>query len=624
MALVELSGFPPGVYTVCWYHEFQRNDQDRYLPQVNVVLCSEDDVHSRLSYREVLVGVNYLGQFRIGSTVSDGIVNDDEVDGPFRISCQERLDVDFTHGSWTFEDASTLAGNLLSDIPWLRGFEPRGPMLVFPLEKGRSLWIPCIEFFSRCYGRSQEVKRVLSLFPWDEAEKRFFGSGEIPEDEAFGGWTIRMKRPFVEKDAVFLAYVWYDEYTRRSARSIYAQIESAVPDVSHHVSLPLPWKSFVRVRPWFEGPAELLVRGFWLGDERDRKFLALRVDGCSHPRGEEDIHYVRGDAKKTLSSAGAKGGERKPFRKKNKTLDKARLTDRIEPDRDSQSIRLEDSPFKSLGEPRVVKKIKEEEGDGKTAVQSHAGEDGGGGPDGHSSDPYSGEGGGGGSDRHSSSDPHSTDKDVGGVSIEAPEHQLLGDVLPDMWKTLKHLQEKHPDLVSSVAWVALDDEGLRFRRRQEGPPRLILLESFGSEEQDKFDSRVLNWPWLDAKAPRKGRRGLLVMRCVVKRMPVYFVEVQRRPEAKRDFAGMVFRLNHERSLDRWLHEVRHEIRYVKGVFSELCPDCPGIAREFIHFPAPDGTFLYEAAVVNALNKVGLDLPIWSAEARKEQTKLPVF
>lgn len=114
-----------------------------------------------------------------------------------------------------------------------------------------------------------------------------------------------------------------------------------------------------------------------------------------------------------------------------------------------------------------------------------------------------------------------------------------------MWKTLRHLQEKHPDLVSSVAWVALDDEGLRFRHRQEGPPRLILLESFGSEEQDILDSRVLNWPWLDAKAPRKGRRGLLVMRCVVKRRPVYFVEVQRRPEAKRDFAGMVFRLNRE-------------------------------------------------------------------------------
>ena len=602
MSSIELSGFPPGVYTVCWYHEFQRNDQDRYLPQVNVVLCSEDDVHSRPSYREVPVGIDYLGQFRIGSTVSDGIPNDDEVEEPFRISCQERLDVDFTPGSWTFEDASSLAGNLLSDIPWLRGFEPRGPMLVFPLEKGRSLWIPCIEFFSRCYGRSQEIKRVLSLFPWDEAERRFFGSGAIPEDKAFDGWTIRMKRPFVKDDAVFLAHVWHDECTRRSAKSIYVQLENAVPAVSHS----LPWKSFVRVRPWFKGRAELLVRGFWLGDERDRKFLALRVDGCSNPRGKP-IRYVRGDAKEVLPGVAAKGGERKPFRKKrNKTPGKVRLTDRIEPDRDSQSARLEDSPFKILGEPRPVKKIKESPR--KTAGgQSDAGEGGGGGPG-----------------RYSSSDPYSTGKDVGRVSFAAPEHQLLGDVLPDMWRTLEYLQEKHPDLVRSVAWLALDGKGLRFRRRQEGPPRLILLESFGSEEQDEFDSRVLNWPWLDAKAPRKGRRGLVVMRCVIKRMPVYFVEVQRRPEAKRDFAGMVFRLNHEMTLDRWLHKVRDEIRYAKGVFSKLCPDCPGIAHEFIHFPAPDGTFLYEAAVVNALNKVGLDLPMWSAEARKEHAKLPVF
>ena len=617
MSSVELSGLPPGVYTVCWYREFQRNDQDRYLPQVNVVLRSEGDVHSKPSYRDVPVGIDYLGQLRIGSAVSDGIVNDDEVDGPFRTSCQEQFDVDFTRGSWTFEDASALAaGNLLSAIPWLRGFKPCGPMLVFPLEKGRSLWIPCIEFFSRCYGRSQEIKRVLSLFPWDEAERRFFGSGEIHEDEAFDGWTIRMRRPFVEEDAVFLAHVWYDEYARQSVQSIYAQLESAVPVVSHS----LPWKSFVKVRPWFEGPAELLVRGFWLGDERDRKFLALRVDGCSHPIGAKEVRYVRGDAKKTSSGAAPRGGEVKPFRKKrNKTPNKVRLTDRIEPDRDSQSIRLEDASFETLGEPWTVKKIGEEEGDGRTAVQSRARESGG--PDGHASDPYLEEGSGGGPGRYSSSDPYSTDKDVGGVSIAAPEHQLLGDVLPDMWRTLEYLQQKHPDLVSSVTWVALDDEGLRFRRRQEGPPRLIPLEAFGSEEQDKFDSRVLNWPWLDAKAPRKGRRGLLVMRFVVKRRPVYFVEVQRRPDTRREFAGMVFRLNHERSLDRWLHEVRHEIRHVEGVLSHLCSACPGIAREFVHFPGPEGTVLYEAAVVEALSKVGLDLPKGSAEERKLEQRL---
>ena len=39
--------------------------------------------------------------------------------------------------------------------------------------------------------------------------------------------------------------------------------------------------------------------------------------------------------------------------------------------------------------------------------------------------------------------------------------------------------------------------------------------------------------------------------------------------------------------------------------------------------AATGTSLYEAAVVNALRKVGLGLPRWSVREEMGQTKLPV-
>ena len=80
---------------------------------------------------------------------------------------------------------------------------------------------------------------------------------------------------------------------------------------------------------------------------------------------------------------------------------------------------------------------------------------------------------------------------------------------------------------------------------------------------------------------------------------------------------MVFRLDPDASLDDWLGRVRGRVRYAKGVLSKLCPDCPGVARTFIHLSAPEGTFRYEAAVVNSLGKVGLFLPERSFEARKE-------
>lgn len=622
MTLVEIPGVPRGLHTVCWYHELQKNEQDSYLPYVNVVLRSQANSYSKPYFQEIPVAITYLGQVRIGYMVS-GDGDNGFVDGTHPIP-RERFVVDFTRDSWEFGEAGDLVENLPSDIPWLSGFEPRGPMLVFPLEDGCSLWIPCIEFFSRCYGRSQEIKRLLSVYPWERAEKYLLGSRVMPEDKASdlpggkagdeagaagtclsdqqagqeGGWTIRLKSPFVEDDAVFLAHVWHDPYAKDCAKWIYAQLGTALPRVPR----PLPWKSFFRVRPWFEGPAELLVRGFWIGDATDRKFLALRVDGCSDPP-EKPIHFVR-NAKRASSGTAATGGEIPPFRKRRKPKE-VRLTHGVEPDRDSPSVKVDDPPFEIVGGRQAVKEIK---GDGrKTAVRLL--------PEGD-----------GGSDLYSSSEPYSTGKDVGSVFFVAPAYQPMGDVLSDVWKTLLHLQEKHPDLVSSVAWVA--ERGSRFGYGEAEPPELIFLEPFGSEEDgelDRLDTRVLNWPWLDPKDPRRlGLRGLLVMRCLVRGHPVYFVEVQRRPGTQDNFSGMVFRLNRDTLLDEWLRKVCFRIRYVKGVFSNLCPDCPGRARDFIHFPPPKGTVLYEAAVVNALNKVGLDLPIWSAEAREEQTKLPVF
>ena len=48
----------------------------------------------------------------------------------------------------------------------------------------------------------------------------------------------------------------------------------------------------------------------------------------------------------------------------------------------------------------------------------------------------------------------------------------------------------------------------------------------------------------------------------------------------------------------------------RGFFAKLCSDCPGEAKTFIRLPHQEGTFLYEAAVVNALGKIGLSLPGW--------------
>ena len=577
MEIIGVSDIPRGVHIVCWYNEFRRNPMDGFQPQVNVVLRSRDELSSRTSFQEFPLGVTYLGQLRIGSVVvSDGV--EGVVDRTLPDLHQERFAVDFTRGSWEFGEAATL-GNLLAHIPWLNGFQPRGPMLVFPLEDRRSLWIPCTEFFSRCYGRSQEIKRVLSLYSWKNAKRRLFGLRDMPRSEESGVWTIRLQRPLVPGDAVFLAHVWHDADAQGRAKTVYAQLESRLPAVAD----PLGWKSFVEVGPWFEGPAELLVRGFWVGDEGDRKFLALRVDGCSDPQGVP-VRYVRGDDGKSSSGTAAKG-KRVRYVTKRKAPGKVRVTDRVEPDRGSPSIVFDDPPFEVLGERRDVKQVKAGIEPPVRAVKGTGGEPA----------------------AYSSSEPYSTGKGVYGISMAAPDFRHLGDVLSDMWETFLHLQETDPPVVSSLAWVALDPDS-RFRHRVEGLPQLIPLEPFTSTRDDNLSGRVLNWPWLDPKDLGLGRRGLLVVHCMVGGVPVYFVEVQRRPGKRENFRGMVFRMKADETLDNWFHEVRSGVRDVKGVFSKLRSKCPGVAEEFIHFPplpSREGKMMYVSAVLRALEKIGL-------------------
>ena len=311
---------------------------------------------------------------------------------------------------------------------------------------------------------------------------------------------------------------------------------------------------FIKVCPWFEGPAELLVRGFWF-DERDRKFLALRVDGCSDPEGAP-VGFLRSGGRDSSSGAAA-GGNRIRYVTKRKNPDEVRLMDSVPPDRGSPIIRLEDPLFEVLGKPRVVEQVGKP--DPRPPVRSRKGK-------------------GNGPTQHSASEEYSTDKEAGTVYLAARVDLRSGDVLSDMWKTLLRLQEKRSDVVSSVAWVALDQDS-RFRHRQGSPPQLILLEPFTLEEEDGLPTGVRNWLWLDPEYLSLGRRGLLVMRCVVEGISVYFVEVERRPGRKENFSGMVFKLRPGAPLDNWLNEVRSGIRDVKGVFSKLCSKCPSTSAQ---------------------------------------------
>ena len=559
----------PGRHVVCWYNELKKNDRANSQPSVVVSFREYDSQGLFGRIRSAPVSITNLGQLRLGSVVTDG-------------RCRSRLklpseifSVDFSSTGWTFGRARAHLGSFpMPRDNLLRDFVPTGWMLSFPVSRSRSLWIPCVEFFSRCYGRSQELKRVLATYPWELAKRRLFPP--LGEPCSADRWLIRLPPQLAAADASFLASARYDRYAQASAMRIYSQIES---DYS-----PERPRVYLRARPWFKGAAELLVRGLWLDEHR---FLALRVDGCSDPAGPS-IHLLHDVSETAPDGADSVEDNEDGVRlvRRRHEPDVPVLTSDAEPDRGAGYIELQDPDFVVLGTPREVVKVPRPR---RSSTSGSLVSD---------EDPVAFSGG----------EEYSSGKRVGSARIHAPavEERTSEGILLGMWNALDSLGDQFPHEITSLSWYT-------FKRgfRNGGPPRLISLPPFATEELDGIEPDVRGWIWIDptARAARH-TRGVLVMRCVVRKTPIYFVEVQPRPSrtTRERFAGLVFQLNSPDLLDNWLTELLPELRNQKGVFREVTVPCPGKAEPFNHSPAQREGVPCEAAVRNALSKMGLKLP----------------
>ena len=110
----------------------------------------------------------------------------------------------------------------------------------------------------------------------------------------------------------------------------------------------------------------------------------------------------------------------------------------------------------------------------------------------------------------------------------------------------------------------------------------------------------------------------MVIRLLVNGTPVHIVELQRRPrkikgendqkkEGEESFKGYVTVIENNDEFIRWLKRFLSDVRYVKGIVQKLTPYTPGKADTFTHKPARYEEVPCEAAVLNALSKIGVVL-----------------
>lgn len=566
-------------WVVWWYGGFLKSSKENTQPDCVVVFRKlEGNQISEETFTK-RIPLTSLGHVRIGTIWKNARLRQEmEYD-------QAEFEVDFTEGSWkitSFREASRIGNDLpypLHIHPLQHGQMDLAEMIEFPLSTGGKLVIPCIEFFTRCYGSSAELRRIISTYTWEEAlNQRLLAPQEEPDEPDI--WKVKLRRRLVNDDVTFLAHAKHETYAERAAKSIYAQLEKS------HKSEKGYNLCFIKAQPWFQGPADIRVRGIWFDNQRS--FLGLQVAGCSDPKGlpierdREDRHYSERSNHGENDDGAEVGAIDRLLSKLPQIID---LTGDEDPDSGSAEVEILDPVFVKLGEPRVIFDVRGQLRQGTPGTKWR----------GVSRDKFSG------------GDPHGGGKGVGIADIHTEVIMESEGVLRDMWNALLFMKKKYRE-IETAEWFTFKTG---FRVDEE--PKLISLEPFDNEQEIK-DSFLRNWPYFNKATLTP--RGVLVMRTHVAGKMFYMIEIQRRPRKakKKDgnpdeqkFQGLIFTLDDQNQLSSWLRIFLADIRPSKGIMSKMTGKCPGKVESFNHPKKSKGQVPSEAAILNALRKMGVSL-----------------
>lgn len=560
---------------VWWYGPVIKNKQAESVPKAYIFFRILDDQDNLGGFVWRQAALTHLGLLRIGSVWQQGTSNS------YLSYKKAKFDVDFSEGGWRILSLGDLkaSGRSLYTECMSATYLPEDKkyktyLIEFYLPDGKHLLVPCLEFFARCYGRSSEVKRVLATYPWEQVKKRLFEPLDTLRSP--GTWPVKSTRRVHKDDVILLAHILYDPYAEMAARRVYSHLEIAF-SAKHPYALP-------KITPWFQGEGELLVEGVPVDD--GKSFLALRVLGSTHPVGAT----IQREREKTVlkdGEAGDNGMNGLPSRRRPGISEIIDLTDDAEPDHGSSWLDIPEDGFVVLGEPRRVidkKRIRENETN-KPSV------------------PVPGD-----ETTFSTGESYGSGKGVGKAFIHAPVALESQGTLRDMWNALLYLKSAYPKTIHEVSWFTFEDG---FKGDSE--PRLISLESFDADDK-RVESATAKWVYCDVRS--KVPRGVLIIRVNILGRIVYIVELQRRPRKKKEdgdgmtpreesLRGLVFTLKTQHDFESWLRKLLADVRFAKGVVQKLTGHCPGLAHAFNHSTTKNEKVPCEAAVLNALKKVGI-------------------
>lgn len=582
-------------FVAWWPTYFRRNINFRWVPQVRVLFREIRNNHISQSVTPIDLPFDALDYVKIGTVWKNGICESKAV-----LESSE-FDIDFNDSGWRLTSCKKefVSG---TEAPFPQFLHPLQfgnnditPLLIFKLDNGGNLVIPCFEFFRKYFG-SKELRRIFLTYSWREVQRRTSASLKGVRDS--GNWIVSLPKNLINKDSIQVAYAKYSSYSNRVFKQIYSGLESGYDKQN---------RCFLEVVPWFQEKTRIKVRGHFF--DNGRSFLALQILAGKDPYEGKLIEFFRPEQDKPENPApdgspeswqGAKPvvkfGSPETYKLNNKP-----------PSQGSSRTLYIDEEEEILGAPRPIQKIVKKE-----ALTSPSNNQNGDNPDGTS-----------GGDREGTSGN-------GGKRSENTKFSYLSEgTLMDMWNSLINLQQIIGEENLSVECLSGENEYTSEK------PKLMEFSPFTEEEisgksddplelQEKkpLDAEVIKWPFLYPSESKL--RGLMILKIVCYGKPFYLAEISRKKWESRvkdpnsadgmrivpkeeSFKGLVF-MQEEDELFRTVEEMLVELRHDKGRFSKYLQRFPQpFAATFAHSKSSKQKIACAASIVNAFGKLGIDI-----------------
>jgi hypothetical protein len=553
--------------TVMWYCGLKRND---LAPsEQKIVVCFRPSGMftnvTKLQFHEV--GVTHIGQLKIGSVwQNQKLVDESTYD-------EKLFEVNGDENDWQVVNAWSPISS--TDKDWLipasaynlRDKEncAQTKVIKFSIDgNSNSLVIPCIEIFSKMYGRSHHLKKTLINNPLKLAIPRLLYPDVQPEIP--NGWLVTVTRDCLNDDAVYLAHLKHDKIAYERTDRIWHSLQKSFVDSFRQFAFPV-------IPPWFSGKVKLKVKGLWLNNEKTR-FLGLQILGCSDPMGP-DIYLDRENT--NLSEIKKKeGGTAYLYKRKKTLLDEIRLTSSDEPGRNQEAFQVFNDPIEIIGDQReITRVIRTEKETGEIRILKNETE----------------------ISHYSAGDQYGSKLHVQSASLETPQ-KVVPTMFIKIWNSLQTMVVEQKIISVSSIDTAGTVIGLN------DMPGLIELPIQGLSRKSKNEREAINWLYkgLHGTIPRQ----LLLAHLRTSNGDCYLLEIERRivrtSEESDSFKGLVVRSDHNSNFINQLGGLLIEIVKAKGVIDKCISGYSGMAT-FKHVPDEDGGM--ERAILNGLKKVGL-------------------